>query len=232
MKTMKITKYLINILFTAVFVLGLSFSAMAAQIHGNVDDIHEASISGWAWNAETPDIPVSVTVTILDDAGNFLREESVTADIQRDDVAASGYGSGICGFNIPMDWSEFPDGTYTIHVSADGQPIGSDRHYYKGQAPVRSLGVFKTTGYCPCYSCSEGWGRSTSTGAVASANHTIAVDPRIIPYGTKVMINGIVYTAEDKGGGVKGNHIDIFYNTHGETRIQGVQYAEVFVVEA
>ena len=74
--------------------------------------------------------------------------------------------------------------------------------------------------------------KRTSTGAIATANHTIAVDPNVIPYGTKVMINGVVYTAEDKGGGVKGNHIDIFYNTHGETQAQGTQYAEVFVVEA
>ena len=65
---------------------------------------------------------------------------------------------------------------------------------------------------------------------MASANHTIAVDPRVIPYGTKVMINGTVYTAEDKGGGVRGNHIDVFYNTHQETKAQGTQYQEVFLV--
>ncbi len=96
---------------------------------------------------------------------------------------------------------------------------------------LRPLGVFKTTGYCPCRSCSAGWGRSTSTGAVAVSNHTIAVDPSVIPYGTKVMINGIIYTAEDKGGGVRGRHIDIFFDTHSESRIQGVQYAEVFLLE-
>lgn len=95
-----------------------------------------------------------------------------------------------------------------------------------------SLGVFKTTGYCPCRHCSAGWGRSTSTGAVASSRHTIAVDPRVIPYGTQVMINGVVYTAEDKGGGVRGHHIDIFFDTHTETRQHGVQNAEVFLLTA
>jgi len=44
------------------------------------------------------------------------------------------------------------------------------------------------------------------------------------------MINGTVYTAEDKGGGVRGNHIDVFYNTHQETKAQGTQYQEVFLV--
>lgn len=101
-------------------------------------------------------------------------------------------------------------------------------------APVtrtRSLGTFTTTGYCPCRKCSGGWGRQTSTGAIARPNHTVAVDPRVIPYGTKLMINGIIYTAEDMGGGVKGKHIDIFYETHAQAQRQGSQKQEVFLVE-
>lgn len=45
------------------------------------------------------------------------------------------------------------------------------------------------------------------------------------------MINGMVYTAEDRGGAVKGNHIDIFFDTHGETRQYGTQYTEVFLLQ-
>ena len=88
------------------------------------------------------------------------------------------------------------------------------------------LGVFTTTGYCPCGSCSGRWGRLTSTGALAAAGHTVAVDPRVIPYGARLMINGVIYTAEDRGGGVRGNHIDIFYDTHEESRLHGAQAAE------
>lgn len=95
---------------------------------------------------------------------------------------------------------------------------------------LRSLGMFRTTAYCPCYGCSEGYGRHTCTGAIAKANHTIAVDPRVIPYGSKVVINGVVYTAEDRGGGVKGNHIDIFYDTHAQTRQYGSRHVEVFLI--
>lgn len=232
MKTVRFKKSLINMLITAAFVLTGSITAMAAQIHGNVDEICDDFVSGWAWDADAPEEPLTVTITISDSNGAVLETLTASADMQRNDVAASGYGSGACGFSVPVKWSELPDGVYTVHAAAADQVIGGSRQYRKGQAQMRSLGVFKTTGYCPCYSCSEGWGRRTSTGAIASANHTIAVDPRVIPYGTKVMINGVIYTAEDKGGGVKGNHIDIFYNTHGETRIQGTQYAEVFVVEA
>ena len=37
---------------------------------------------------------------------------------------------------------------------------------------------------------------------------TIAVDPRVIPYGTKVIIGGHIFTAEDCGGAIQGNHIE------------------------
>ncbi len=93
------------------------------------------------------------------------------------------------------------------------------------------LGRFKLTAYCPCYECSEGWGRMTSSGRTAQAHHTIATDPRVIPEGTRVIINGEVYVAEDEGGGVKGNHIDIFYESHEATENFGVQYAEVYIAD-
>lgn len=93
-----------------------------------------------------------------------------------------------------------------------------------------SLGVFRTTGYCSCRKCSGKWGRTTATGTVPVAQHTVAVDPRRIPYGTKLLINGVTYVAEDCGSKVKGNHIDIYYNDHRTAQIHGLRRAEVFVV--
>ena len=95
---------------------------------------------------------------------------------------------------------------------------------------MKSLGYFRTTGYCPCRQCSEGWGRRTSTGTIATSGRTIAVDPRIIPYGSKVMIGGVIYTAEDRGGGVRGKHIDIFYDSHSQSKAHGVKQQEVFLL--
>ena len=74
----------------------------------------------------------------------------------------------------------------------------------------------RTTAYCPCESCSGPHGACTATGKRAQANHTVAVDPKVFPYGTKFKYNGITYVAEDCGGGVKGKHIDIFFETHQE----------------
>ena len=86
------------------------------------------------------------------------------------------------------------------------------------------IGHFKLTAYDPCRSCSGLYGRQTSTGAIAQANHTIAVDPRVIPYGSIIYIQDYgYYTAEDCGGAVKGNHIDIFFDTHAETTQFGLK---------
>ena len=54
---------------------------------------------------------------------------------------------------------------------------------------------------------------------------TIAVDPKVIPYGTKVYIKELnkVFTAEDCGGGIKGNKIDIYMNSQSACNNWGVR---------
>ncbi len=91
-----------------------------------------------------------------------------------------------------------------------------------------SLGSFKLTAYCPCEECSEGYGRGTSTGVTATEGRTAAVDPDVVPYGTVIHINGLGdFVAEDCGGGVKGKHIDIYFESHKETVEFGVKYKKV-----
>lgn len=76
------------------------------------------------------------------------------------------------------------------------------------------LGKYTLTAYCPCRSCSGGHGRNTASGKKATAGRTIAVDTRKIKLGTKISINGHTYTAEDVGGAIKGNKIDIYFASH------------------
>lgn len=100
----------------------------------------------------------------------------------------------------------------------------------KKKKPKEKVEKYKITAYCPCERCSEGYGRNTSTGALAKAGRTIAVDPSVIPYGTKVHIKGMGdFVAEDCGGAVKGKHIDIYFDTHQETVEFGVKIKEIIL---
>lgn len=93
-----------------------------------------------------------------------------------------------------------------------------------------SMGEFKITAYCPCEECSDGYGRMTSTRKIARSGHTVAVDPDVISYGTVLKIGDGEYIAEDCGGLVKGEHIDVFMDTHEEVLEFGKQYRNVWIV--
>lgn len=93
----------------------------------------------------------------------------------------------------------------------------------------RNLGEFKLTGYCSCTKCCGKTDGITATGTVATAGRTIAVDPSVIPYGSVIKINDKEYVAEDCGGAIKNNKIDIFFDSHEEALAWGVKYADVYV---
>ena len=100
------------------------------------------------------------------------------------------------------------------------------------ETEITSLGIFKLTAYC-CenypHICNDGDSSTTATGTTPTPGRTIAVDPNVIPYGSEVIINGHSYIAEDCGGAVKGNRIDIVFSTHEEALQFGVRYAEMYV---
>lgn len=108
-----------------------------------------------------------------------------------------------------------------------GTPVAAS-----SDASLKPLGTFRITHYCPCSICCGPWANGiTSTGVTATTNHTIAVDPSQIPYGSQVVINGQVYVAEDCGGAIKTNCIDIYVATHAEGEAKGVYYTEVYLIQ-
>lgn len=93
---------------------------------------------------------------------------------------------------------------------------------------LTDLGEFKLTAYCTCGKCCGEWADGiTYTGTEATPGRTIAVDPKVIQLGSTVVINGTEYIAEDIGGAIKGNRIDVLFPTHQEALQFGVQYADV-----
>jgi 3D (Asp-Asp-Asp) domain-containing protein len=94
---------------------------------------------------------------------------------------------------------------------------------------LKELGTFKLTAYCTCAECCGKDDGITASGAVAKPYRTVAVDTSIIPFGTELYINGEYYIAEDTGGLVKGNVIDICMSSHEEASTFK-KYAKVFEV--
>ena len=90
--------------------------------------------------------------------------------------------------------------------------------------------VYQITAYCACEKCCGKTDGVTATGTIATEGRTIAVDPEVIPYGSKVLINGHTYIAEDCGGAIKGKHIDLFFDSHEDALNWGIQYLEVEIV--
>jgi len=99
----------------------------------------------------------------------------------------------------------------------------------RGTRQYKSLGIFKISHYCPCVICCGKTDGITSSGTDATANRTIAVDTDIIALGSVIVIQGKLYIAEDVGGGIKVNEIDIFVDSHEHAKELGVIYKEVFI---
>lgn len=84
----------------------------------------------------------------------------------------------------------------------------------KLKAQYKSLGTFNATAYCGCAACCGSAGGHTASGTTPTAGRTIATDPSVIPLGSKVLIDGKEYIAEDTGGAIGGKRVDIFFSSH------------------
>ena len=94
------------------------------------------------------------------------------------------------------------------------------------------------TAYCPCtVCCGPKAAGVTASGKRVTANggKFVAADPRV-PFGTMLVIPGYnrgqpvpVY---DRGGAIRGNHIDVYFNSHEVARRWGRRWLEVDVAAA
>ena len=83
----------------------------------------------------------------------------------------------------------------------------------------------RITHYCSCAACCGKSDGITATGTRVKEGRTVAVDPKVIPLGSEVLINGHVYIAEDTG--VSGNAVDVFIDSHARSLRMGVYRATV-----
>ena len=91
--------------------------------------------------------------------------------------------------------------------------------------------VMQATAYDPTAGSKTAMGTRARVGAVA-------VDPKVIPLGSKLYIESMdgfasygYATAEDTGGAIKGNRIDLFYNSNAEANRFGRRNVKVYVLD-
>ncbi len=117
-------------------------------------------------------------------------------------------------------------GTRPYAVTASGQKLSYSK-----------VITANATAYCPCSSCCGISTGITATGTRAKYG-TVAVDPRVIPLGSRLYIEtpdgGFVYgysVAEDTGGAIKGNRVDLFYPSHSEALRFGRRNVKVYILD-
>lgn len=93
--------------------------------------------------------------------------------------------------------------------------------------PYSKVMTMESTAYTPN---AGGWG-ITATGTVPKQG-TIAVDPRVIPLGTRMYVEGYGFgIAEDTGGAIKGNIVDVCLPNRTETRKWGRRQVKVYILD-
>ena len=137
----------------------------------------------------------------------------------------------VFGFVLGAYGRSAPDAETADFYSDKKTSIAEVTESEETPAPVHTEITVTATAYCACAECCGKTDGITATGTKATAGRTIAVDPSVIPYGTNVIIDGVTYVAEDCGGAVKGNKIDIYFNTHEEALQFGRRVMTAYVVK-
>jgi 3D (Asp-Asp-Asp) domain-containing protein len=147
----------------------------------------------------------------------------------------------------PSKSSSAPQSQTTVTQTAQSdellKPIASKPVALGNVANHRSLSTTRTlrlqvTAYCPCKICCG----ARAHGVTASGHRVnyaggkfVAADTDLLPFGTKLSIpgyhNGRTVEVIDRGGDIKGRHIDVFFPTHKQAQEWGVQYVDVKVAE-
>jgi len=176
------------------------------------------------------DVADMQTGYVTADIGLNVREEPNT---DCEIVDALPYAEEVRYVPINDEWGQTEDGDYICITYVDDEepePLKVGTNSESGTQGAY-IGKFKITHYCACSKCCGKSNGITATGTHATAGRTIAADPSVLPYGSKVMINGHIYTVEDCGGGVGGSHIDIFCSSHSEALQKGTYYTDVYWAE-
>ncbi len=109
-----------------------------------------------------------------------------------------------------------------------GAALAVGKSVYRGGA--LSEFYMEATAYAPTVQETDSDPWMTASG-MKSGQGVVAVDPKVIPLGSKLYVEGYGYAiAGDTGGAIKGNRIDVFFYSSAETAQWGRRWIRVFVL--
>ena len=172
---------------------------------------------------------VSARSRVITDPDGSLSITSMGTTVSQpvDEIVA--YGTQV--EPVAQSWLSVTDDVLT-HIDADADGGGTLTTASGTELTYTQVLSCKATAYT---TQRQSW-KKTATGTTARVG-AIAVDPDVIPYGTRMFIvsadGSITYgvaTAEDCGGSIQGNRIDLFFDTYDECIQFGVRSCDVYLL--
>jgi len=138
------------------------------------------------------------------ETADIENNDTVTTDIGSDDTAATDLES---------------DDTVTADLTDDTESSEQIGKY---------VGRYILTAYCTCPLCSGQWSeKPTANGTAPIQGRTIAMTG--LPLGTQLVINGEIYTVEDRG--TASRQIGLYMDNHEEANAFNIQFADVYLAK-
>ena len=218
---MKLIKTLVLTLITSIMLMG----AMGVNV------AYAADLS------QPPKATVGMTAEEIDEK---IKSLSISADCFRYNMnKAHEEAEAARALGLPEDCDDIKNAQikYGMNKASLGlvmQDINKLKNDKKALNKYTYLDTFRLTGYCPCRKCCGKWANGiTASGATAVEGITIAADPRILPLGTKVFIEGLgERIVQDTGGDIKNKKLDIFVSYHSKAygAVYNQKNAKVWII--
>lgn len=131
------------------------------------------------------------------------------------------YTDGIVGPNTKAGLGLNENKTATTTPSRAGSSVNRGRTL-----------TMTATAYDPCYKCNYPYYGAPSYIGLPLARGIIAVDPKVIPMGTRLYVEGYGEgVAADQGNAIKGNRIDLCFATHQQALSYGMKTVKVTILD-
>lgn len=120
----------------------------------------------------------------------------------------------------------------TNNLMSDGVVGEVTLAYLRRAEPIADRNMRAMSMFASAYSAHDPGNSNTTATGSAVRRGLVAVDPNVIPLGTRLYIPGYGNAiAADVGGSIKGNRIDLAFDTHGEALQFGRQEIVVYIIE-